>query len=53
MAGGIKGFVHPVVGSLRMNYTSMWLGPRQGARVTVYTPIDEDSEARLQQLARL
>ncbi|MGC0311864.1 helix-turn-helix transcriptional regulator [Kitasatospora acidiphila] len=53
VAGGIKGFVHPVVGSLRMNYTSMWLGPRQGARVTVYTPIDEDSEARLQQLARL
>ncbi|TQF05481.1 helix-turn-helix domain-containing protein [Kitasatospora acidiphila] len=52
VAGGIKGFVHPVVGSLRMNYTSMWLGPRQGARVTVYTPSDEDSEARLQQLAR-
>jgi hypothetical protein len=53
VAGGIKGFVHPVVGPLRMNYTNMFLGPGQGTRVSVYTPSDEESELRLAQLAEL
>ncbi|GAA1971654.1 helix-turn-helix transcriptional regulator [Kitasatospora viridis] len=53
LVNGIKGFVHPVVGTMRMEYTSMWLGRRLGTRLVTYTPVDEETEERLQRLAEL
>jgi hypothetical protein len=48
---GSKGFVHPEVGVLRMDFTNLWLGVRHGTRVVVYTPADEESKERLGRLA--
>ncbi|MGF1426024.1 helix-turn-helix transcriptional regulator [Kitasatospora sp. LaBMicrA B282] len=49
---GSKGFIHPEVGRLRLDFTNMWLGPRRGgARLVTYTPSDEESRAKLALLA--
>ncbi|WP_035854274.1 helix-turn-helix transcriptional regulator [Kitasatospora azatica] len=50
---GSKGFLHPEVGVLRMDFTYLWLGLRHGTRVVVYTPADEETAARIEELARL
>ncbi|WP_442905983.1 helix-turn-helix transcriptional regulator [Kitasatospora sp. NBC_00458] len=42
---GLKRFLVPEVGLLRFEYTSLWLGPRQGPRMIVYTPRDEETRA--------
>ncbi|GAA1216123.1 helix-turn-helix transcriptional regulator [Kitasatospora nipponensis] len=48
---GSKGFLHPEVGVLRMDFTNLWLGPRPGARLVAYTPADEESRRKLELLA--
>ncbi|MCX4749088.1 helix-turn-helix transcriptional regulator [Kitasatospora sp. NBC_01287] len=48
---GTKGFVHPEVGVLRLEFTNMWLGPQRSSRLVTYTPMDEESRARLALLA--
>ena len=45
-----KRYLHPDVGLLKLNYTHLWLGQRLGTRMTTYTPADEQSAARLQEL---
>ncbi|MFE9423443.1 helix-turn-helix transcriptional regulator [Kitasatospora sp. NPDC006697] len=50
---GSKGFAHPVVGPMRMEFTNMWLGQRLGTRLVTYTPADEETEERLARLAAL
>lgn len=47
---GLKRFLVPEVGLLRLDYTSLWLGPVQGPRMIVYTPKDEESAALLSRL---
>ena len=47
-----KRFLNPQVGLLRMEYHHLWFGPRQSARLTTYTPVDEVTEQRLHQLDR-
>jgi MmyB-like transcription regulator ligand binding domain len=48
-----KRWLHPRVGLLRLNYTHLWLGPRLNCRMTTYTPADEETAARLDQLSLL
>src|SRR5258708_40254988 len=45
-----KRSLHPDVGLLKLNYTHLWLGQRLGTRMTTYTPADEQSATRLQEL---
>ena len=45
-----KRYLHPEVGVLKLNYTHLWLGQRLGTRMTTYTPADDQSGARLQEL---
>ncbi|MFG3049463.1 helix-turn-helix transcriptional regulator [Kitasatospora sp. NPDC048239] len=47
---GLKRFHVPGVGVLRCNYTSFWLGPRQGSRMIAYTPRDEETRALMGRL---
>lgn len=47
---GLKRFLVPEVGLLRLDYTSLWLGPVQGPRMIVYTPKDEETAALLSRL---
>ncbi|MFJ4668996.1 helix-turn-helix transcriptional regulator [Kitasatospora purpeofusca] len=47
---GLKRFLVPEVGLLRLDYTSFWLGPAQGSRMVVYTPKDEETAALLPRL---
>ena len=45
---------HPELGLLMLDYTNLWLDPSLGARVTAFTPADEQTAARLHDLhARL
>jgi transcriptional regulator with XRE-family HTH domain len=48
-----KRWLHPEVGLLRLNYTHLWLGQRLDCRLTTYTPADEQTAARLDQLSLL
>ena len=45
-----KGYVNERVGVLHMQHTSLWLNPRGGSRMVVYTPLDEETRARLSRL---
>ncbi|MET7637937.1 helix-turn-helix transcriptional regulator [Streptomyces sp. NPDC005438] len=45
-----KHFLHPEVGTLRVEHTSMWLADRPGVRLVTYVPLDEASEAALTRL---
>ncbi|MFB6893325.1 helix-turn-helix transcriptional regulator [Kitasatospora sp. NPDC056327] len=47
---GLKRFLVPEAGLLRLEYTSYWLGPVQGPRMVVYTPKDEETAALLTRL---
>jgi transcriptional regulator with XRE-family HTH domain len=49
----VKLFRHPEVGLLRMHYTSLWFGQRIGTLLSTYTPADEPTRARLEQLHAL
>ena len=46
-----KHLINPKVGLLRLDYTNLWFGPRMGNRLVTYTPADELTQARLEQLA--
>lgn len=48
---GLKRFLLPGVGLLRFDYTNLWLGPRPSIRLVAYTPLDEETRQRLEQLA--
>jgi transcriptional regulator with XRE-family HTH domain len=48
-----KRWLHPRVGLLRLNYTHLWLGLRINCRMTTYTPADDQTAARLEQLSLL
>jgi transcriptional regulator with XRE-family HTH domain len=41
---------HPQAGLLRMTYTNLWLGPARGTRVVAFTPADERTRIRLEEL---
>jgi transcriptional regulator with XRE-family HTH domain len=41
---------HPQAGLLRMTYTNLWLGPARGTRVVAFTPADERTRVRLEEL---
>jgi transcriptional regulator with XRE-family HTH domain len=45
-----KRVMHPTAGPLALDYTNLWLGQRLGTRVVVYTPADELSRRRLEEL---
>ncbi|MFJ2778392.1 helix-turn-helix transcriptional regulator [Kitasatospora sp. NPDC087315] len=47
---GLKRFHVPGVGLLRCDYTSFWLGPRQGPRLIAYTPRDEETRELMNRL---
>ncbi len=44
---------HPLVGLLRLDYTYLWLGQRTGTRIVTWTPADERTRLRLDELERL
>lgn len=46
-----KLLMHPEVGLLRLDYTSLWLGRLVGTRMISYTPADESSRRGLEALA--
>ena len=46
-----KKWLHPEVGLLRLNYTSLWLGQKLGTRMVTFTPADEPTAQRLRQLS--
>ncbi|WP_419994785.1 helix-turn-helix transcriptional regulator [Streptomyces boninensis] len=48
-----KRFLNPRVGLLTMDFTQLWLGPRQGPKLTTYTPADEVTEGRLRELLQI
>ncbi|GFE17066.1 DNA-binding protein [Streptomyces glebosus] len=47
----VKVFRHPRVGPLQLTATSLWTGPNPGPKLLYYTPVDEMSRERLEQLA--
>ncbi len=47
---GLKRFLVPGVGLLRFDYTNLWLGPRPNTRLVAYTPQDEETRVRWEQL---
>jgi transcriptional regulator with XRE-family HTH domain len=48
---GVKRFLIPGAGLLSFDYTGLWLGPRVGPRMVVYTPRCEETRERLEALA--
>ncbi|GAA2227635.1 MULTISPECIES: helix-turn-helix transcriptional regulator [Kitasatospora] len=50
---GLKRFLLPDVGLVRFEYTNLWLGPRPSTRLVAYTPQDEETRSRLEQLAAM
>lgn len=43
-------FQHPRAGLLRLNHTSLWVGPQSGARLVTFVPADEETRERLELL---
>jgi len=50
---GEKRFLNPQVGLLHLEFTTMWLGPRESTRVITYTPADEEARERMERLHAL
>ncbi|MFF8727481.1 helix-turn-helix transcriptional regulator [Streptomyces sp. NPDC015171] len=48
-----KEFLNPYVGHLTVEHTDLWLGPRLGARMVTYTPVDDDTWERVERLHAL
>ena len=46
----IKRFRHPTVGLLRLDYTYLWLEQRLGTRIVTYTPVEDETRAKLERL---
>ncbi|MEU3725021.1 helix-turn-helix domain-containing protein [Streptomyces sp. NPDC031705] len=50
-AGGNTKYIRNAhVGLLRLEHTSLWLGPASGARLTTFVPLDEESRLGLERL---
>ncbi|WP_329179121.1 helix-turn-helix transcriptional regulator [Streptomyces sp. NBC_01477] len=49
----VKRYLNPEVGLLAFDFTHLWLGPQDGPRLTVYSPVDEVTEERLGRLHRI
>jgi hypothetical protein len=45
-----KRALHPRAGLLKLDYTNLWLGQRNGARIIAFTPADERTRRRLETL---
>ncbi|MFC9326612.1 helix-turn-helix transcriptional regulator [Kitasatospora sp. NPDC057015] len=50
---GVKRFLVPGTGLLSFDYTGLWLGPRVGSRLVVYTPRCTETRERLERLEQL
>ena len=49
----VKRYLNPEVGLLAFDFAHLWLGPRQGPRLTLYTPADAVTRERLERLHAL
>ncbi|CAG7628330.1 helix-turn-helix transcriptional regulator [Actinacidiphila bryophytorum] len=49
----VKRYLNPEVGLLAFDFTHLWLGPQDGPRLTVYSPVDQLTRERLEQLHRV
>ncbi|SHL03209.1 helix-turn-helix transcriptional regulator [Actinacidiphila paucisporea] len=49
----VKRYLNPEVGLLAFEFTHLWLGPQDGPRLTVYSPVDEQTGERLDELHRI
>ncbi|WUH93611.1 helix-turn-helix transcriptional regulator [Streptomyces sp. NBC_00433] len=49
----VKRYLNPDVGLLAFDFTHLWLGPQDGPRLTVYSPVDEPTRERLDRLHRI
>jgi hypothetical protein len=49
----VKRYDNELVGMLTFDFTTLWLGPRQGPRLLTYTPADEITRARVTRLRDL
>jgi hypothetical protein len=49
----VKRYDNELVGTLTFDFTTLWLGPRQGPRLLTYTPADEVTRARVTRLRDL
>ena len=45
-----KRYLHPEVGLLTLDYTQLWVGERSEIKLTTYTPVDEDTWAKVRLL---
>jgi hypothetical protein len=52
-ANGEKRFLNPHVGLLHLEFTTLWLGPRESTRLVSYTPADDEARERLERLHAL
>jgi MmyB-like transcription regulator ligand binding domain len=48
--GRTKRAMHPIAGLLSFDYTNLWLGQRLGTRIVAFTPADERTRRRLDEL---
>jgi transcriptional regulator with XRE-family HTH domain len=48
----VKRLRHPLVGTLRLEHTYLWLDPGLGTRIVAYTPTDARTAVKLDELAR-
>jgi hypothetical protein len=48
-----KAHLNPHVGLIRVDFTNLWFGPSLQTRLVTYTPTDDESRAKLDQLAKL
>lgn len=46
----IKRFRHPKVGILNLQHTNWWSAPKNGDRLMIYVPVDDESKLRLELL---
>jgi transcriptional regulator with XRE-family HTH domain len=46
----MKRAIHPTAGLLTFVYTHLWLGQRLGTRITAFTPADEQTRRKLEEL---
>jgi transcription regulator MmyB-like protein len=48
-----KMILNPRVGLVRVDFTNLWFGPSLQTRLITYTPTDDESREKLQELANL
>jgi transcriptional regulator with XRE-family HTH domain len=47
-----KRLLHPTAGLMRLNYTNLWLDHRPRARIVVFSPADDETRERLEEIHR-